>query len=317
MSYSKFSLADLLTVLGALVFGFICFLSLNFLTLGDITQSVIWACLISCVLGGLAFGVKLIKSTSGNFKTYIILEWTLLALFFITAFVAFFPFSHYFAVSAQKEEIQKEVLKCTSQAEGLFGDYENNYANPRLSMYKKALNSIVLAKKIDSNGYRNFGFSDTRDDSTQIAIKVFALRAQLYPTNYNQMKQVDSIWLAEAKGKVSPWSPIGIVTVVNTLEQEITSWRDQLIIYSSYRAKGEDESLLDYNYPFTFNHVSDRFITSRNPPFMAIIISILLYTLMLFSYIFTKRSSKSSYTLFSFFRSKDKSLDDEIDIRIE
>ena len=69
MSQSKFSLADLLTVLGTLGFGFFCFLSLNFKTLGDTTTSIIWAVTISLILGGLAFGVKLLKRTSRNFKT--------------------------------------------------------------------------------------------------------------------------------------------------------------------------------------------------------------------------------------------------------
>ena len=69
MSQSKFSLADLLTVLGTLGFGFFCFLSLNFLTLGESTLSIIWAVLISFILGGLALGVKLLIRTSRNVNT--------------------------------------------------------------------------------------------------------------------------------------------------------------------------------------------------------------------------------------------------------
>lgn len=34
MKQSKFSLADVLTVIGTLIFGFVCFLSLNFRSLG-------------------------------------------------------------------------------------------------------------------------------------------------------------------------------------------------------------------------------------------------------------------------------------------
>ncbi len=111
MSQSKFSLADLLTILGALIFGFICFLSVNFLTLGDTTLSIIWAVIISLILGGLAFGVKLVKRTSRNFKTYIIWEWLLIFLFLVVAFFANISvFSHYFVVTAQKEAIQKKVV---------------------------------------------------------------------------------------------------------------------------------------------------------------------------------------------------------------
>ncbi|MGI6409859.1 MAG: hypothetical protein ACOX0V_01285 [Bacteroidales bacterium] len=157
MSQSKFSLADLLTVLGTLGFGFFCFLSVNFLTLGDTTLSIIWAVLISFILGGLAFGVKLVKRTSRNFKTFIIWEWVLIFLFVVVAFFAIFPFSHYFVVTAQKENIQNKVVSNITQAEGLFIAYES-YADNRLNIYKSRLNSIVAAKRVNPEEYKNFGF---------------------------------------------------------------------------------------------------------------------------------------------------------------
>src|SRR5690606_8973393 len=124
--------ADLLTVLGTLGFGFFCFLSVNCLTLGDTDSSIIYAVLISCILGGLTFGVKLLKRTSHNFKTCIIWEWILIILFIVVAFFAIIPFSHYFVVTAQKEDIKKKVVSNITQAEGIFLDYES-YADNRLN----------------------------------------------------------------------------------------------------------------------------------------------------------------------------------------
>jgi len=43
MKQSKFSLADVLTLLTALAFGFICFLGKNFSTLGNTSESITWA----------------------------------------------------------------------------------------------------------------------------------------------------------------------------------------------------------------------------------------------------------------------------------
>jgi cytochrome bd-type quinol oxidase subunit 2 len=119
MNQSKFSLADLLTVLGTLGFGFLCFLSLNFLTLGNTQLSVTAATVIGFVLGGLAFGTKLLKRTTRKFKTCIIWERVLLFLFVITAFMAVFPFSHYFAVSAQKVKIQQKISSNITIADGM------------------------------------------------------------------------------------------------------------------------------------------------------------------------------------------------------
>jgi len=286
MSQSKFSLADLLTVLGTLVFGFFCFLSVNFLTLGDTTLSIIWAVLISFILGGLAFGVKLVKRTSRNFKTYIIWEWVLIFLFVVVAFFAIFPFSHYFVVTAQKENIQNKVVSNITQAEGLFIAYES-YADNRLNIYRSRLNSIVAAKRVNPEEYKNFGFVEGTDDNTQVENKMFSLKAQLYPSNYSEMKQIDSDWLSDAKDKVTSWSPTGIVKVVNTLKIEISSWNEQLKSYSSFRAKGETAT--DFDFPLSFDDVSGIFNMKTIPNTLALIIGIALYLLMFLSYFITKR----------------------------
>ena len=290
MSQSKFSLADLLTVLGTLGFGFFCFLSLNFLTLGDTTLSIIWAVIISLILGGLAFGVKLVKRTSRNFKTFIIWEWVLIFLFVVVAFFAIFPFSHYFVVTAQKENIQNKVVSNITQAEGLFIAYES-YADNRLNIYKSRLNSIVAAKRVNPEEYKNFGFVEGTDDNTQVENKMFSLKAQLYPSNYSEMKQIDSDWLSDAKDIVTSWSPTGIVKVVNTLKIEISSWNGQLKSYSSFRAKGETAT--DFDFPLSFDDVSGIFKQRTTPNPIALLIGFGLYLLMMLSYFITKRDTRS------------------------
>ena len=289
MDQSKFSLADLLTALGAIGFGFLCFLSLNFLTMGDTLLSVIVAAIIGFVLGGLAFGIKLLKQTSRNFKTNIIWEWVLLILFVIIAYFAVFPFSHYFAVSAQKEEIQQKISSNITQAEGIFTDYES-YANTRIYNYEYNLKSIVIGKERSPSEYRNFGFVDGTDDQTQIENKVFTLRVQLYPSNYNQMKSVDSTWLADSKAKIENWSPTGIVIVINTVKTEITSWKNQLKEYSSFRAQGETDK--DFDYPLTFKTATNYFTENTTPTVLSIAYSLGLYILMLLSYFITKRHTR-------------------------
>ena len=306
---SKFPLKDLLIVLGTFGYGFFCFLSINFLTLGDTTTSIIGAVLISSIIGGLAFGVKLLKRTSRNFKTFIIWECILIFLFIVVAFFAIFPFSHYFVVSAQKENIQKKVISNITQAEGLFLDYEL-YADSRLNIYKNRLNSIVSAKIVDPNGYTNFGFIEGVVDSIQVENKMFILEAQLYPSNYSEMKQINSTWLSDSKDKVKSWSPTGIVKVVNTLKIEISSWNEQLKSFSLFRAQGETAP--DFDFPLSFDDVSGIFNQSTTPNLLALIIGIALYLLMFLSYFITKRHSKNHYTLFG---KKTESINDGIDIK--
>jgi hypothetical protein len=290
MIQSKFSLADLLTVLGTLIFGFFCFFSFNFLTQGNTSTSLVLASVIALILGGLAFGAKLLKRTSRNFKTSIIGEWILLFFFVLIGIIAIFPFSHYFAVSEKKEEIQQQLISNITQAESMFVNYEK-YANDRIDLYNNKLNSIVNAKRVN-NDYSDCKFVIGPEDNIQIESKVFILKSQLYPSNYQEMKQVDSIWLAEAKDKVSNWSPTGVVKVMNTVKTETTSWKDQLSNFSHFVAVCENSSIHPFDFlPNTLN-VNEKFTNLQSPIPLSIGIAFGLYVLMLLSYFITKRHTR-------------------------
>jgi hypothetical protein len=290
MNQSKFSLADLLIVLGTLGFGFFCFLSFNFLMLGDTLPSLFLAALIAIILGGLALGAKILKRTSQNFKTCIILEWVLLFLFILIAIVAIFPFSHYFTVSEQKTEIKNKLISNITQAQGIFSAYEI-YADNRLSIYENRLKGIVTARNVNPTEFKNFGFIDGVNINRQVENKLRSLKFQLYPSNYKAIKQIDSAWISDSKTKITNWSPIGIVKVMNSLKTEIPSWIIQLKTFSAFKAYGENVPD-DFNYNITFNNVTNKFTTRSNPNALSICIAIAFYVLMLLSYFITKRHSK-------------------------
>lgn len=291
MNQSKFSLADVLTVLGAVGFGFFCFLSFNFLSLGETIPSIIIATVLALILGGLALGVKLLKKTDRNFKSRIIWEWALLAVFAVFALLFFlFPFSHFFSVSEQRADIQRRVIANVEQAEGMFANFEN-YANNRLNIHESRLRSVVNARSTNPTQYREFGFVDGTDDNTQIANKMFTLRAQLFPSNFEDMKRVSTAWLADAKNTIEIWKPIGTVSVINDVERNVTDWRNELVRLSSFRAQGEMAD--NFYFPLTFEDVSDRISEFRpNPTMLSFVIALGLYLLMLFSYFITKRHTR-------------------------
>jgi hypothetical protein len=316
MKQSKFSLADLLTVLGATGFGFFCFLSFNFLSMGKTMPSIGKAAIIALVLGGLAFCMKLFKKTNGNFKNCIIWEWVLLLMFAACAIVAVFPFSHYFKVLEQKKEIKKEVTTNITQVQGMFDEYEK-YADSRESIYKSHLNSVVLAKPTRPGEYRDYGFIDGTPDSQQLENKTFSLHVQLFPTNYDDtggVKKVATDWLEMTKHTLeSNWAfTFGIVNVVNNVQVNTTGWKEQLIQFSAFRAKGESTS--DFEYPLSFNDVTDKFTKLGSPTSISIAIAIGLYVLMLLIYAVSKRSTKNHYSLFSFLAGKKKTNKNDIDI---
>jgi Tfp pilus assembly protein PilE len=290
---SKFSLADVLTLLAALAFSFVCFLGTNFYTLGNITQSIIVTAIIAVSLIITAFSAKLLKRTGGNFKTCFIWEIIFLVLFTgLVVFFAYSPFPHYFVVSEHKTEIQSKLTENITQAENMFAEYEK-YAKNRENLYKNKLSSVVAAKSINPSEYAEYGFENNGiAASKQIENKMFTLHAELFPSNFLDMKQVDSTWLADARNIVNSWKPIGIVSVVNEVEKNSNDWLNVLVKFSAYRGKGEQTE--DFVYGLSFDDVKEHFTVFGKPVLLSIGLASATYLLMLLSYFITGRSTKST-----------------------
>jgi len=319
MNQRKFSLADVLTVLAALTFGFVCFLGANFLNINNdrvwrmshTTGCVVMAVFCAMVLFGTAFGAKLLKSTSRNFKTCFVGEVILLTLFVL--FAVFFatktsPFSHYFTVTAQKSMINSKLQTSITQAENMFAAYES-YADNRELIYKNKLTAVANAKKINSDKYKKYGFDSTSgvSDASQIDTKMFTVHADLFPNYYsdptakNGIKEVATKWLQNAKNITSSWKPIGIVGVVNDIEKKSTKWLNTLVSLSQVREKGEQPTPFDYK--LSFDDVKTYFTKLDSPTPLSNGLAMLVYILMLLSWFVTKRNTKSTYGFRALFRS--------------
>ena len=326
MNQSKFSLADVLTVLAAIAFGFVSFLGANFL---NINNDIVWgmphtvgcgamAIFIAVLLGGTAFGAKILKRTDGNFKTCFVWEVILLALFALFAF--FFaskpsPFPHYFTVTTQNAEIQSKLQTSITQAENMFAAYES-YAENRENLYKNKLKSVAAAKSTMPSEYTNYGFeSNGISDDSQIDTKMFTVHADLFPTNYsdpaanNGTKEVATLWLQGAKSTTnSSWKLMGIVSVVNDIEKNSNEWLNTLVELSKVREQGEQAT--DFEYPLSFSDVKTHFTKLISPTGLSLGLSVLAYVLLLLSWFVTKRSTR--FPGFKFLFSLGTSRDNEL-----
>lgn len=299
MKQSNFSLADVLSVLTALAFGFICFLGKNFLTLGNTSESIAWGVIIVVSLTSLAFIAKLLKRTS-HIKTNFILEIIILILFTgIMFYFSYSPFPHYFTVSDKKTEIQNKLQKNITEAENMFHTYEK-YVKSRKTRYEIALKAAVLGG--DPNQLAKYGFVNWIPYDTQIIHKISNLDKDLLPPkNYSDtinnkgLKEVAESWLNYAKGASNNWEGIGIVTVVTEIEKKSTDWSNQLKAYSKVREKGESD--FNFDYPLTFDDVKEYFITPSSPKILSIGLATVAYLLMLLSWLVTKRHTRRTGTL--------------------
>jgi hypothetical protein len=292
MKKLKFPLADLLLVLAAIVLGFFCFLSYNFLFLGQTTPILLRTFIIMLSLGGIAFLLKILKKTSRNFKFCIICEGVFILIFVVIAFFVISPFSHYFALSERSEEIQGIVKNNIIQAEKMYDEYEE-YAKNRELNYLGDLKSAVLGKVVNPSEYYRLGFEKNINDSTQMDNKKFTLHAKLFPSNFAEKKSKNSLLIANAKNTLENWNPFTafkVVTIVNEVSNYAEKWLNELKGYSSFRAKGE--ATHDFNYAFTFNDIAGDFEKLGIPTMFSISLAIVLYLVMLLPYFTSKRHPK-------------------------
>jgi hypothetical protein len=296
MKQSKFSLADVLTLLTSLIFGFVCFLGANFYTLGNMSKSMMLSLIITVVLFSTVFAAKRLKLTSINFKTRFLCEIALLIFFTILfVFFTFMPFSHYFTVSDKSSDIVNKLQSNITQAEKMFSEYES-YSENRKILYKRRLKTVVIAKHTLSTEYLNYGFIYGIEDEIQINKKMENINANLYPTNYSDLqtkrgiKEVASSWLFEAKNTAKNWKPIGIPNVVVEVDIKSEQWLSSLIENSKTREKGEQAE--DFHYPLTYDQVKQDITTLGKPNMTSLFLGLLMWVLMMLSWFVTKRHTR-------------------------
>jgi hypothetical protein len=151
---------------------------------------------------------------------------------------------------------------------------------------------VIYAKNVNPSEYANFGFENNGiADEKQIENKMFTLHANLFSSNFAEMKQNNFTWLAKARNTIEHWKPIGVVGVVNDVEKNTKNWLNGLTKLSTVREKGENAE--DFSYNLSFDDVKTKFKTLGNPTTLSLTLVIGLYLLMLLSYFITKRHTKN------------------------
>jgi hypothetical protein len=289
MNQSKFSLADVFSVIAAMTFGFVCFLSINFLSMGDTMSAAIIASIIALILAGLPLIAKFLKRTRKNFKTSLFFELFFLFCFFLVAFILVNPFSHFFSVFAKKEEMQDKLLANFSVSNNIFTLYEA-YANNRIDNYSILLNTAILAEEVNLDEFEKFGFEPGVDPKIQVESRKNTLKKVLFPPNYTEIKNNFYDWLSESSGKIEVWSPIAIVDVINSVNFEIEAKKEKLQEWSKFCAPYEIPCN-EFKYDIKIEDVSIVFkeVDKNSPNLFSVIIAVVLYVFMLFSYFIASR----------------------------
>jgi hypothetical protein len=297
MKQSNFTLGFIITLLSSLSFGFICFLGSIFLSLGNLSQSIIVGTAVSALLCVTALGAARLKRTKKNFKSRRVWEIILLILFTgLTIVFTWFIFPHYFVVNEQSEVIQNKLNESLRESKNLFSEYEN-YANSRQNDYKTVLESVVLRKKLNPEDYIRYGFDfDGPSKDMQIQSKMTMMNLELFPSSYRELKKDDLKWIEEYQIIVKNWEkkPLGIINVIKNIDKKTNTTRSQLVTISKSRSR--NESTNDFYVSSEPKDVKKYFTTEGAPTLFSLFLSVLLYFTMLLSWFTSKREINGSRT---------------------
>lgn len=288
---SKFPLGIVILIILCLFFAFICFLGYNFTTNGDTAKSFLFGILWAAALIAFILVAIILKHTRNNFKTKLIIEFVCVALFCVTAVLAVKPFSHFFAVTQQKNDIYENVKIMVDETKRMYNDYEA-YADNRIYMYRKQLRLVVASKNIMPQRYTDdYNFVNGEDDATQIDAKMKILEGKIKP-NFNAARDNNLKWSEDALAAVSKWKPIGIAAAISTLGTTQQGWAEQLASNAKYRAPNErtdDFDIEQYKVNIPVYNVSQK----EPVTWTAVLIAVVTYQLMLVIYIVSPRNPAS------------------------
>lgn len=304
----KFNYALVISLICAFIYGFITFLSLNFFWNGNIMKSVFVAISIICVLELIVFVLKLLKSASHDFIKNAYYEISILIIFLLFSIVLSVTYSHYFTVRDRKQNISNKILTDIDKSKKMFDAYET-YANNRIRTYNEQLETAISGKVSNKAFFLETGFRDNGESySIQRNRMIRVFSDDLMPAQYDSLKVHAFKWLDDAEVSLTKWKPIGLMSVISSIEKEVIQWRSQLQNYSLSTKKAETDP---FQYQISFSSVEQELTKQQIPTLFSIITALLLYCLILLPYLATSRIQKSR-TLFDLIRKKEppKILDD-------
>ncbi len=292
MEKLKISFANIVSIIFAALFGFVCFLSFIFLWQGNIQKSILFAVAISFLLWLWVFILKKIKSVRRNFQRNAIFEIIVLVIYILIAVIlTILPYSHYYTVSDRRDVIKGKIIAEVDNTIKMFDDYET-YASGRIGAYEEGLNIAIAGQNMNGKGFLAAGFQNNGQPiNTQKNLLMRIFKDDLMPSQYDTIKVYAIKWLNEAKITATEWKPIGLINVINSIEKESNNWKNELIGYSNSTAIAK---VGPFQYTNSFSSVVQELTQRATPTFFAIISAILLYLLILFPYFFKYRDPRHS-----------------------
>lgn len=290
----SFSFGHVIAFVGVLFIGYITFMSLVYFTGADFTFVCIGVCIVMLLLFYLVIRIQKLKAVRNDFKKNIVKERILVVFFCFSCLAIYRPFSKFWAVQNNSQEVEQCFKACISDAKDLFSQYDN-YTSIRQS-------------RIDSLAENGYGIASVIVSSSEertIAIKECknSMTLQLQPKSYQVFRKNSLAWIDHADNGVSVWN-VFLFGNIRILRSALYEWHNNLVGLTKHRMRCEDDDITDFDADRRIiNNIENDLLALENSfkvegfqPYS--LLCIIGYIMLIIPYLIQYRYPKSTYTLF-------------------
>lgn len=293
MNKSRVTLSLVITLIGAIAFGFISFLGNMYLKSGILLDSVLYPILYTLGLILCALFASKFKKKRFNFQKNILAELFFVFIYLFLAIISMVSYTHFFTIQNNKKEISSKIEGDIENVKNMFSTYEER-VNKRIENFDGFLDATIIGKDVNPSIYLKYFVIGGPDENFQKNSKLNLFQDDIKPAEYDTMKSLAIDWLNKSEIIIQALKPIGLIKVINSFETNSKDWYEKIQKYDKTINTFEDEDKIeDFNYNLNFASINTELTLIKKPNFIAIVTLILIHILILFVYILAIRDPKN------------------------
>lgn len=284
----KFTFSLVFSIMVLLVFGYLTFMGLVYRMGGNILYPAIITVVGVMLVLLFIIAMCLARATRWQ-KIGLIGQLIFGTLVFAILILSSIPFTNFVRVEHDKESIYEKVRNTCDAALALDESYKG-YVDNRINSYRKNLNTICLAKKIQPAEYNNcIGNAYGNTDQDKIDNLSKSLRMKLLPESMDSIIIQRHNWLKSARN-ASIWNPL-TPSNINKIDDIVNGWIDNYIRLATTTYQGEYTKNFEYkDFSSNLQDLTSSYKTFQKPRLTPVCLSFLCFLVMLLPYIMTRKS---------------------------
>lgn len=215
----KFSWGHIIAFLAMIAIGYVTFMGTTYYTDGSFAKASIVTAAVLIIMMIIFIVPQALKATDRRFKKRIVWERIIIAASPVIFIAAMLPYTHFWTVYAQNDEIVSKFSGSIEAAKQMFADYDQ-YAQSRIAAYDQ---------KLDRDGSLS---------AVQKQQMKRTLRILLLSENYNNLKTGALEWIDGANKGATVWN-VFLFGNKKQFQESILKWHEQLTVTSSHILKNE------------------------------------------------------------------------------